>query len=138
MKNKVKFLFLDDDKERIGFVTKEFASIDFVDIYIAETADQAIRLLTAEKFDMISLDHDLGGEVYQDSAKGTGFEVAVALSKIDFYIKNDIPICVHSWNPDGAKNMINILNGRAVREPFSEDVVKSLIAVCRSIYYGAH
>lgn len=58
------------------------------------------------EFDLASLDHDLGGQVYQSSGKNTGYEVAQYIAKMD----NPPPIViVHSWNYHGAQNMIQEL-----------------------------
>ena len=82
---------------------------------MATTANEAIEILKKGiDFDLISLDHDLGGEVFCSSElENSGYRVAQFLS--DKEIKGDIVI--HSWNPVGAKNMLNILP-KAVYIPF--------------------
>lgn len=96
----MKILFLDDNHNRIDFAKNKWKDRD---LSIAETAKEAIQLLKDIKFDIVSLDHDLGGKVYQQSGKGTGYEVAQFISKM----KNPPPIViVHSWNFSGAQNML--------------------------------
>jgi len=99
----MKILFLDDSHERINIVKKRW---DKHELSIAETSQEAITLLSNFKFDLVSLDHDLGGEVYVKSGKNTGYEVAQFIAKM----KTPPPIViVHSWNSVGAKNMMDEL-----------------------------
>jgi len=102
----MKILFLDDDHKRIEIAKKRW-SVNH-ELSIAETTKQAIDLLKKIKFDLASLDHDLGGKVYQQSGKNTGYEVAQFIAKM----KNPPPIViVHSCNYHGAQNMLAELRG---------------------------
>jgi len=95
-----KLLFLDDNRNRIAFAKNKWKDLD---LSIAETAAEAIQLLKDKKFDIASLDHDLGGKVYQQSGENTGYEVAQFIAKM----KDPPPIViVHSWNFSGAQNML--------------------------------
>ena len=109
-------LFLDDDENRhhefkkimdevneeakLGVGTRE--EYDIVD-----TAEKAIEALKTDKYEVVFLDHDLGGKVYVNSSdKDTGAEVARWLKV------NPTPISmiiVHTLNPDGSKNMLKEL-----------------------------
>lgn len=112
----MRILILEDDAKR----HKQF-KMNFIGhvLTIVETAHECIEALVKEKFDALFLDHDLGGEQMVASGKGTGYEVALWLSKhIDYAPKE---IYVHSLNIPGALNMINVLSGvgiYAVRAPF--------------------
>lgn len=100
----MKILFLDDDKNRLAVASKKWSKDH--DLTLVETADEAIEALTNNQFDLASLDHDLGGKVYVESSKGTGYEVA------QFICTMETPppiVIVHSWNFYGAQNMLSIL-----------------------------
>ena len=102
----MKILFLDDNRNRVDIAKKRWETDH--ELSIAETAAEAIALLKKVKFDLVSLDHDLGGKVYQQSGKNTGYEVAQFIAKM----KNPPPIViVHSWNHNGAQNMLAELRG---------------------------
>ena len=86
---------------------------------IARTAAEAIAALGREPFDVVSLDHDLGGQAYVDSSEPeTGMEV------VRWIVANRpvIPsVIVHSLNEKAAERMVQALKeaGYAVvREPF--------------------
>lgn len=57
----MRILFLDDDRLRISRFCQAMVGHTIVAV---ETADDAISRLKTETFDAISLDHDLGGEVF--------------------------------------------------------------------------
>ena len=72
-----------------------------------ETVKETIDSLNEETWDYLFLDHDLGGDVMVPSGPGTGYEVAQWLNKnVD---KQPANIVIHSFNPDGAKNMASLL-----------------------------
>ncbi len=86
-------LFLDDNNERC-----ERAKIlyDGHELTIVKTAKETIDKLAENEYDLVSLDHDLGNEVYVDSGrKDSGMEV------VRWILANKpiIPvILIHSWN----------------------------------------
>ncbi len=97
-----RILLLDDDRSRItAFVTR----IDDVSRSITpvETAESCIQLLASTVWDLVLLDHDLGGETFVDSARSdTGAEV------VRWLRSNQKPhgaFVVHSMNPVGAASM---------------------------------
>jgi len=100
----MKILILEDSPERhkaflrwlIGHVVK-----------ITENAKDAIELLRAEDWDILFLDHDLGGEEMVVSGNGTGFEVAKWLAENPD--NHPSKIVIHSYNPAGAMNMKSVL-----------------------------
>ena len=107
-------LFLDDSKERI----KKFKSA-YPSATIVETSEETILQLQKSKFKIVSLDHDLGGEIYVDSGReDTGMGV------VRWIVENKPQIelvIVHSLNDDGGLNMMSHLRYagyNAVRTPF--------------------
>jgi CheY-like chemotaxis protein len=97
-----RILFLDDDKRRIHEFYKRLISAG-TDITILETAEACIAELQNERFDLVLLDHDLGGEIYCDSSReDCGMEVVRWLKKNggphDTYI-------VHTMNATAAAAM---------------------------------
>ena len=101
---KIKILIVEDDKNRIKWFKDEL--IEFT-LDIVETAKLGIALCGTRKYDIIFLDHDLGGEIYVPSENdNTGYQVAkVMVNSINF----ETPVVVHSHNPSGAKNICSVL-----------------------------
>lgn len=100
----MKILFLDDDEGRHDAFGSESVGHDITHV---RTVGQAIKALKASKFDLISLDHDLGGRHYvpSDDPEGTGWHVAKYLASVG----TDACIIVHSYNVTGAERMIQTL-----------------------------
>jgi CheY-like chemotaxis protein len=113
----MKILFLDDDPIRTAkFMEKTVGH----EVLTAETAQDAIALLdTHLDFDIASLDHDLGGEVFCESNEVSGYAVAQAIDEMPV---EDQPLCiiVHSFNPAGAERMANKIPA-AARIPFGSE-----------------
>jgi NAD+-processing family protein with receiver domain len=95
-------LMLDDDLDRHAWFKQRMP-----DALFAETAEQAIQLLAAHKFNAAFLDHDLHWMHIADIGifKGTGREVAKFMQDTDF--KGSVVI--HSKNPIGADLMCEFL-----------------------------
>jgi hypothetical protein len=76
-------------------------------ITYAETAFIAKKLLEDSNFDVICLDHDLGGKAFVDSEdENTGYQVATYIAT------NKIPYgkcIIHSLNFPGAMRMYHLL-----------------------------
>ena len=110
----MKTLFLDDSKERTKFFKQYFPNAKCV-----ETAKECIEKLSEEDWDVVFLDHDLGGKVMvSESELETGSEVVR-------WIKNNKPkvkaFILHSLNFPARENMYkNLLDcGYKVKEiPF--------------------
>ena len=100
----MRILFLDDDANR----HKKFQSLLGIKYYPAYTAEEAISFLKSSQFDLVSLDHDLGNEVYVDSfgETPTGYTVAKWIAENKPKIG---AIVLHSLNPPGVANMKSIL-----------------------------
>jgi CheY-like chemotaxis protein len=101
----LRILVLDDDEARHRAFARKFIG-NIVDR--CHTATEAIGLLESNSvYDVICLDHDLGGQQMADSGPGTGYEVACWLeSHPDKQAKT---IILHTFNPSGARNMRAVL-----------------------------
>ena len=130
MQKRVNVLFLDDMEERTCVFSTmftenrhRFGEAGF-DLRCVANADAALQALGEKHWDVVCLDHDLGGKVFVESGKGTGFEVAEWIGKQPEY--NDQTVFVHSWNPDGAKKMCErLLNFAFI--PFSQEYCKIVL-----------
>jgi len=97
-------LVLDDDQNRhLAFQQSLIGMI----VERAYTAEEAIKQLQSHPFDVVFLDHDLGGKVMVASGKGTGYEVAKWLRNNPHRMPKQI--IIHSFNPVGAQNMKTML-----------------------------
>ena len=95
-------LFLDDDRER----TKTFLSlVPFATC--VETAAECIEQLRAKEWDIVFLDHDLGGEIYVSTDNpNTGSGGVRWIAEYRDVVVVRCFIC-HSLNPDGRKSMVS-------------------------------
>lgn len=96
---------LDDDERRHRWFSKKFKGDR---IEIAETVEEAKRILKVGKFDAIFLDHDLLPHHYEsndhDDFHNTGFAVAEWLAE-NKNIQPAALIMVHTRNTVGGSNM---------------------------------
>lgn len=101
---KTKVLFLDDNKNRYTQYCDDHPDYDVT--YVG-TAKAATKRLGSEKYDIVTLDHDL----YLTGAfKGNGKVVAQFIA--DGGCKETPPkIVIHSMNLSGAKKMKEIMKG---------------------------
>lgn len=99
----MKVLFLEDDEARIVIARREFVGCS---LRIARTAAEAIALLQDERFDLVSLDHDLGGKVMVASDADSGYAVAEWIAESEDW---QAPVIVHSMNPVGGAKMVDVL-----------------------------
>lgn len=109
----MRIFVLEDMETRIKVFQQRYASDELT---VVTTAEEAIAILTGRlDWDLISLDHDLGGQVFCSSElENSGYRVAKFLSDKNFKGQ----IVIHSWNPAGAKNMLAVLP-QAVYIPFT-------------------
>lgn len=85
--------------------------LDGVHMTHVETAKECIEILKKEKFDLIFLDHDLGGEVYVDTNReDTGSEVARWINSNQTKIGN-AKVIAHTFNSVGGKYMTDLIPG---------------------------
>ncbi|HVK37919.1 MAG TPA: cyclic-phosphate processing receiver domain-containing protein [Candidatus Kapabacteria bacterium] len=76
-----RILFLDDDHRRIAAFRAIVTEVE-CELAVVETADECIARLADGAWDLVLLDHDLGGEIYCDSAReDCGMEVVRWLSE---------------------------------------------------------
>jgi CheY-like chemotaxis protein len=110
-----RILFLDDNKYR----HQKMKPILLHDE--AYTVAEAFDLLLKKKYDVVFLDHDLGGEEMVNSDRGdTGMEVAKLIADNEIIV--DL-VVVHSCNPAGASNMVSYLKQggvNVIQVPFTQ------------------
>lgn len=113
----MKIFVVEDNKDRCGVfwntLPKLFAGCH---IEIAEDAKEAKEILSKDKqWDIILLDHDLGGRVYVNSLdENTGYQVAKYIDENEVSYQLAI---THTMNPAGADNIISVLPN-CLRVPF--------------------
>jgi hypothetical protein len=110
----IRVFLLDDDERRHRWFGSRFKG-DLVDI--ADNVSEAFRLLGANSYDAIFLDHDLHPEHYNSDStddERTGYAVALWLS-LNPELQRASTIVVHTRNADGAMRMVGELRraGRA-------------------------
>ena len=102
----MKILFLDDNPNRQDIAREHFALHIFFE---ASTVEEAVKLLELHSpYDLVHLDHDLGGEIFAPSDEQSGYWVAKHISMME---KHLLPkqVVIHSLNDTGAQNIINVL-----------------------------
>ena len=111
----MRILILEDNQERIKQFMQKFISCV---VMCVEDADECIALLKSREWDMLFLDHDLGGKVHVDSFSNekTGYTVAKWLSKHPDWIPKHV--FIHSLNSIGALNIQNRISGSLIT-PFA-------------------
>ena len=103
---------LEDNPDRMDKFIRE---LQCTAIHHAETVDAGKELLLMYKYDLLLLDHDLGGEQMVDSAeKNTGYQLAKFITHTQ---NRDTPCIAHTCNPVGADNILCILP-HAIKVPF--------------------
>jgi hypothetical protein len=120
----MRVFILEDDPNRVAGFS---ASLDGADVTYAIDVDEA-RRLWQPPYDIVCLDHDLGGDVYvasEDDNTGAGF---LRTSPVREGMRSTI-VVVHSWNPDGAQEMIRLLREMGIAPlamPFGRDLLVAL------------
>lgn len=101
----IRILILEDNVERREAFRKTYSNNSVI---TSPNAEQCIHLLNSyDPFDIIFLDHDLGGQQMVESGPGTGYEVAEWLR--DHPEKLPQIVVVHSLNPAGRANIYHCL-----------------------------
>lgn len=100
----MRVLLLEDNAARTAQFIERFIEGKY-NYTIVATSSEAINLLKQNEYDLIFLDHDLGGEVYS-TAEDCGMRVAEHLSENP----NTGLVIVHSLNTNAAVEMINKIN----------------------------
>ena len=103
----MRILILDDDDTRHRKFNRRLIGNYVVNTY---TANECIEQLNENgPWEYCFLDHDLGGQIFQASTKGTGWEVAKWISENKS--KKPMYVIVHSFNYNGAKLMTDLIEG---------------------------
>lgn len=114
--NQLKVLILEDDPNRIEFFKMKLKGHDLYFFDIADDAINAFKLMNDKPWDIVFLDHDLGGlALVPSSNPNTGYAVAKYMAENEVEAKQ---IIIHSMNPAGSGNMKSLLP-EAVVIPFS-------------------
>ena len=100
----MKVLVLEDNLERIEHFKKKFR-ID--DVVFVDDALHTIDELALNTFDLVCLDHDLGGMEIQYDMENCGTVVAEWIAKNP--LKNNPRVIVHSLNTPLAENMVKLI-----------------------------
>jgi len=111
-------LILEDNTERIKWFVDNLD--DLHDLTICTTARAAIAALEGSEFNMVFLDHDLGGKTFVLSEDpNTGYQVALHIASMGQTFK----VVIHSWNPAGVQKMADALRqhqGQVITKQFGQ------------------
>ena len=105
----IKVLFLDDDVNRHK-AFKQNINIPDSEIKYVYTSKDAIDAINDEKYDVVFLDHDLGGKIYVAETENTGYEVTLHIAKMPKEKRSD-NVIIHSFNRSGAIRMYQSISG---------------------------
>jgi hypothetical protein len=97
----MRIFVLDDDMQRIKWFKKNWENV-----YYAHDPVEAEKMLRANNYDSIWLDHDLGG-AYERGPKGDGIDLAKVMAKEE--LQTSTPVVVHSLNYYGTENILMTL-----------------------------
>jgi CheY-like chemotaxis protein len=109
----MRIFILEDDPVRIGFFLRTLSEHigDTDEIHLATDADSALFIF-APPYDLLLLDHDLGGRTYVESHDpNTGYQF---LLRVRDRIDTQTHAIVHSWNPSGAWAMMRLLHDEGI------------------------
>jgi hypothetical protein len=102
----ISVFLLDDDRRRHRWFQRRFEGDE---LFIAETVEEAKRLLTENAYDAIFLDHDLLPHHYESNAHddfaSTGYAIAEYLHE-NKDLQRASTIIVHTRNADAAIRMV--------------------------------
>ena len=103
-----KIFVLEDNEERIKWFKNMLKHEENTAIMeIADTTPKALELLSKTEYDMMFLDHDLGGEIFVDIGReDTGTYLAKCI--VERGLQKNAEIILHSQNPIGAESMYNL------------------------------
>lgn len=98
-----KIFLLEDSESRIDWFKQTFGDDNVV---YSKNPEESLEYLKNSHFDIIFLDHDLGG-AYTPGEYGDGIDLAKKMVEEEIHINT--PIIVHSLNPVGAENIAKTL-----------------------------
>ena len=112
----VRVLILEDDPNRVADFRRNYSDFDLCFVSTVQEAEDVVKAQPA--FDVMFLDHDLGGTQMAPSDKNSGYEFARRLA---IFHSSKLPkaCVVHSLNPNGAENIVGAMGGNAIRIPFA-------------------
>ena len=113
--NGFNILVVEDSPERIRTFKRKLVGNA---VTFALSARDGISHLRSGTVDVLFLDHDLKHVPFEESGPGTGYEVALFLSKNPQFMPAQV--IIHSLNPVGADNMHALLP-EAEKIPFVWD-----------------
>ena len=101
---KPKVLFMDDRSKRIHSAIGKFKNCDLT---IVTNVIECLQFLSNEEWDVVFLDHDLGGQEFMDpSSPFSGMEVLRYISRTSWPIEKKKPnFVIHSSNTFAAMAM---------------------------------
>lgn len=104
--DKLKMLFVDDRTKRIHYALDVYGKE--LDVTIATCVPEALRALSSQNWDFVSLDHDLNGYDFQDPDTPTcGMEIVRYIEKCGWPEQKQRPIFwIHSSNLFAAHLMV--------------------------------
>lgn len=105
-REKPKMLFVDDRTKRIHFALKHYAP-EF-DVTVAANVKEALRRMSSQDWDVISLDHDLTGVDFEDPDTPTcGMEIVRYIARTGWPPSRKKPMFwIHSSNLFAAHLMV--------------------------------
>jgi CheY-like chemotaxis protein len=107
----VKIFILEDDPNRVEWL-KENLNPD-IELDITDEVEEAMPWLRERKYDVIFLDHDLGGDqMVSSDVWNTGSTVAKMIHETP---NKHLTVIVHSYNPSGAQIMIDSMRDKGVK-----------------------
>lgn len=132
MKTEYHFLVLEDDPNRIEQFKKRFKEFEehrSVKVYarFTDLAKDCIHYLETRSYDLVFLDHDLGGlQMVSSNDLNTGSEVARQIVSKSLKDRHGL-FLVHSFNPTGAKYMCNLLKCPHVPSVWNKEVFHKVV-----------
>ena len=117
----MKVLLLEDDSTRVVQFRNRLNSegVPYELVHVDRASDAIVAMLE-QRFDLILLDHDLGGRTYvnfTDEQEDCGIRVAEWLSIRPERVNQQGPIIVHSLNGPAAMQMVELIS-EATWAPF--------------------
>lgn len=100
----MKILILEDSILRMNYFRKKFKNDEIIH---TDSAHKAIEYIKENDFDVILLDHDLGGEENDYDPTNCGGIVAEYLKENP--VKSQI--LIHSYNEPASRKMLSLING---------------------------
>ena len=100
----MKIFILDDDMRRIKWFKRAFIGHN---VYYAHDPIEAEKMLRKNHYDMIFLDHDLGGAAFVRGKNGDGIDLAKVMARDE--LATGSIIIVHSLNHHGSMNIMSVL-----------------------------